>query len=85
MASVETAEQAVAKVRAHRAAIAAWPLCEAYCDAFNWATAPYIARDDRTHRLCRRFARWIQRRLDLRYWYHETESGRLAPGWLWPH
>lgn len=51
------------------------------CCAWNWATAPHIARSDKAHRACRRFARYIRRRLDGLGMYRETESGRLTPMW----
>ncbi len=51
------------------------------CSVWNWATSPSIARSDRAHRVCRHLARQIRAKLDGLGNFHETESGRLVPGY----
>lgn len=83
---METSGDIVATIRCYRFVLrdglSGRTGAEILCEMWNWATAPYIARDDRSHRACRRFARLIRRTLDRSgLAYHETESGRLAYGW----
>ena len=83
---IETQEDVARLIRLHRKTTTypydrvPW-FIENLCIAHNWATTPGIARDDRSHTACRRFARHCRRILDRTECpFHETESGRLVAG-----